>query len=119
MKKESVLENKDYSYSEGKEFKIVNSHTGDLIGIGAVKGCDYYIGITVVLKHAVNWNCICINGPNSPYVDSRKNYKGAFACLVRKIERGIFMSGTVDKVIHKDKLNFSLPGGPLKCSFSA
>ena len=119
MEKKSVLENKDYSYLEGREFKIVNSHTGDLMGIGVVKGCDYYIGSTVVYKHDVNWNCICINGPNSPYAVAGENYKGAFACLVKKIERGIFMSGTVDKVINKNKFISLFPGDSLKCSFSA
>ena len=119
MEKKSVLENKDYSYLEGREFKIVNSYTGDLMGIGVVKGCDYYIGITVVFKYDVNWNCICINGPNSPYSVAGENYKGAFACVVRKIERGIFVSGTVDRVINKNKFISLFPGSSLKCSFSA
>ena len=89
-----------------------------------VPGCDPKKGISVVKADNPDDEVLCLNYKTWKTKQSliphfRKNYKGAFACLVRKIERGIFMSGTVDKVIHKDKLNFSLPGGPLKCSFSA
>ena len=119
MEKKSVLENKDYSYLEGREFKIVDSQSGDLICVGIVKGCDYYVGITVVNKSEENLNCICINGPNSPF-QTQNNYKGAFACLIRKIERGVYFAGTVDKVINKNKgLDYFNPFGKLQCSFSA
>ena len=94
MEKKSVLENKDYSYLVGKEFKILGVRKFDVIGIGVVKRFEYRSGITISFKHDMGYNIIFLDNPKSlsysySNLGRSGNYKGAFTCLTRKIKKGL------------------------------
>ena len=84
------LEERDYSYLEGKEliFEII----GEPNKIGIVTGCDYNIGITIQEKKTNDY-LLCLTGPKAPnYItddQSGKLHKTRFFRLVRAIKKGI------------------------------
>ena len=125
---------KDFPELEQKPIMIP---FGDTMRKAKVIGCNYHIGITVVMTEAfdavdvfrefkVNEEVYCINGPNSPHKDRYRSqittYDREFYACVRMIKRGIFDVEITAAITHKmsyPKKKKSSSCGSTYCGFSA
>ena len=122
MKKETKyipLMERNYGHLKGSDI-IVYDNGVEIDCI--VPGCDPKKGISVVKADNPDDEVLCLNYKTWKTKQSliphfRKNYKGAFACLVRKIERGVIDVNLPDKVYARDKNWEPLGFGSHHCSF--
>ena len=117
MKKETKyipLMERNYGHLKGSDIIVYdNSVEIDCI----IPGCDPKKGISVVRADNPDDEVLCLNYDAWLGNKKRKNYKGAFACVVRKIERGVIDVNLPDKVYARDKKMTNLGFGSHPCSF--
>ena len=103
MKKETKyipLMERNYDHLKGSDIIVYE----DGVEVDCIiPGCDPKKGISIVRADNPDDEVLCLNYNAWVKYGLEMNYKGAFACLVRKIERGRIDVNLPDKVYARDK----------------